>query len=424
MANVFAVKSGNWSDPTVWNTGSLPTTDDDVYANNFIIDIDTSSTVLSVRSTSATEISAGGQFIPLNGITLNATSSGFISSNSSFISFTLSSPDSATLIGNFFLAPTVTSIVHSGSGTLNLQGNITRPVGAGRNNGFGGGSVRNNGIGTINIVGDLSAGNTDYLGSHIVNASGGRINITGNVFARYTFEFYPVNNIGTGQIVITGSAFGPSVQGEAFTAAAIRNSSSGQVIFIGTSFGGTILNGFAPALINAGTGTMTHIGPDTTATINPAIHSNVGAGSCFLTGPFIGTFQGNQANTTYRWSWYSDEIPTYMTAAYRPDQGEGGGYKNLFTADNVTISNQPSPEDVRNGVKYGPNSELSGTLPVPLPSQVLEGTSVDDTVGTAGNSAVWSAPMSVIGQPGTIGERLKNTATVASVGSQITALGS
>jgi hypothetical protein len=33
MANVYAVKNGNWSDTTLWNTGSLPAIIDDVYAN-------------------------------------------------------------------------------------------------------------------------------------------------------------------------------------------------------------------------------------------------------------------------------------------------------------------------------------------------------------------------------------------------------
>ena len=37
MAIVRAVKTGVWSDTTVWNTGSLPTSADDVYSNNFTV---------------------------------------------------------------------------------------------------------------------------------------------------------------------------------------------------------------------------------------------------------------------------------------------------------------------------------------------------------------------------------------------------
>ena len=74
MANVYAVKSGNWSDTTVWNTGALPTSADDVYANNFTVNVNINVTVLSVRSSSATGITAGGKFvINSDAITLSAS---------------------------------------------------------------------------------------------------------------------------------------------------------------------------------------------------------------------------------------------------------------------------------------------------------------------------------------------------------------
>ena len=62
MANVRAVKNGNWSDTTVWNTGALPTTADDVFSNTFTVNVDTSFQVLSLNNTSGTGITAGGTF--------------------------------------------------------------------------------------------------------------------------------------------------------------------------------------------------------------------------------------------------------------------------------------------------------------------------------------------------------------------------
>lgn len=40
MATRFAVKTGVWSDTTVWNTGALPTSADTVYPNGFTVTID------------------------------------------------------------------------------------------------------------------------------------------------------------------------------------------------------------------------------------------------------------------------------------------------------------------------------------------------------------------------------------------------
>lgn len=40
MANRYAVKSGNWSDPTVWDGGTLPGVDDVVRPNGFTVEID------------------------------------------------------------------------------------------------------------------------------------------------------------------------------------------------------------------------------------------------------------------------------------------------------------------------------------------------------------------------------------------------
>ena len=103
MANITATKNGNWSDATVWSSGVLPTSADDVYSNGFNVTIDQNVTVLSIRQSSPASTTTGGTFILTNGIIVNATTftSRANSFSNGFIIFALSSPNSATLIGNF-----------------------------------------------------------------------------------------------------------------------------------------------------------------------------------------------------------------------------------------------------------------------------------------------------------------------------------
>ena len=64
MAKVYAVKSGNWSDTSVWNTGSLPDVTDDVYTNTYIVEIDQDIEVnmLTNEGDVGAGISANGRF--------------------------------------------------------------------------------------------------------------------------------------------------------------------------------------------------------------------------------------------------------------------------------------------------------------------------------------------------------------------------
>ena len=50
MADRFAVKTGNWSDTTVWDNGALPTINDNVFANTFTVTIDQPITVAKISN--------------------------------------------------------------------------------------------------------------------------------------------------------------------------------------------------------------------------------------------------------------------------------------------------------------------------------------------------------------------------------------
>jgi len=132
MAIVRAVKTGVWSDTTAWNTGALPTSSDDVYANTFTITIDVSTTVLSVRNGATTGVTAGGSFVPTNGITLTCTGSGIIhSGGTSCIISSLTTGQSFNIVSNVSGSgnnASVTTVVNTSLGSIAITGNITLRV--------------------------------------------------------------------------------------------------------------------------------------------------------------------------------------------------------------------------------------------------------------------------------------------------------
>jgi hypothetical protein len=77
MAEIFAIKNGNWSDTTLWSEGTLPATDDDVFSNGFTVTIDGNRTVSTIRNT-ATVNTLAKITTPkmtdstLNGVTISA----------------------------------------------------------------------------------------------------------------------------------------------------------------------------------------------------------------------------------------------------------------------------------------------------------------------------------------------------------------
>ncbi len=215
MADVRAVKNGNWSDPTVWNTGALPTTADDVFSNTFTVNVDTSFQVLSLRNTSGTGITAGGTFNfnsgsisgSITGVTpiaIGAANVLTVSHNTGLVTLNITnnsdSPSSTnntaiTVPGNGDLTITVPRLsiqtlssslkrylIKSGNGTLTINGNIDISS-------TGGDGV----INTSTLL--LQAGNTIINGNilvsgilgytnsivRVVTVTGGNLKILGNI---------------------------------------------------------------------------------------------------------------------------------------------------------------------------------------------------------------------------------------------------
>lgn len=102
------------------------------------------------------------------------------------------------------------------------------------------------------------------------------------------------------------------------------------------------------------------------------------------------------------------------------------GYNVLIDSNNIT-NGQPTASNVRSGTTYNFGA-TTGTMVVPSSSYVALGTPVDNTSGSAIlisgsiSSAVWDTQLTAITTTGSIGDRLKNSATVANVGNQLVSL--
>jgi hypothetical protein len=417
MANVYAVKSGNWSDVTVWNTGALPAAIDNVFSNNFTVTIDGTFVVASISNLASSPAVTGGGFLLNSGADLTASIS--LSSTpggtnlGQVIGFSSSSPGIATFRGNLtnIASNQVTFIRNYGTGTLNIIGNISNDTF------FVSTMVHNSSSGVINITGDavikiFNGGNTCR---GVYNSSSGTVNITGTINCVF-FNGTPssagtVLNEGNGTVNIIGNIPGiPSP-----VVAPVVNSSTGTINVIGT------LGDSGYAIINSSSGTIIHTGPVYASATTPAIAPGSASQNTFLTGPFIGTAQGVVANQAIRWRWIASVGSSYMTAVTSGAGGTATGYKNLYTADSpLSNSGQPAASNVRSGIIYGPNNELTGTMVVPAANTVIAGVSVGNTIGTAQFASpadFWNVAIFGITTSGSIGERLKNSATVDSVAS-------
>ena len=89
MANYRAIANGNWSSLATWqddslgyfaNSTVLPTTDDNVYANNFTVTIDGTRNAFTIRNTAFTPTNLGAMSIPQ--MTSNTTPSGAAAASS------------------------------------------------------------------------------------------------------------------------------------------------------------------------------------------------------------------------------------------------------------------------------------------------------------------------------------------------------
>lgn len=428
MANVYAVKSGNWSDTTVWNTGALPTSGDDVFSNNFTVTIDQDVTVLSIRNTAQSPAVAGGNFTLSTGVTVTANGSGFICGATSLINYISVSGGTSSLIGTIncrtVVAGGFAAVNFSGAGTLNVTGNILPNTSLSASNKTG---IVLSGTGVLNIIGNLSHGYASP--SLVINGAGSTTNITGDV------GDLAVNpNVTNAQTItitlsvvatlnVTGNVYGGGGSG---TPGTINISASANVNITGMVYGGHstgygVFTGAALYLRIVGSMFSSRATSyETAATVS----SSASAINLF-TGPFISGPYGFVPFSVARMH-YIRTLGSYFE--FR-DETTNGALSPSATAPPTrlvspdTVVDAPIPANVRNGVSYALGT-FTGTLKVPSPDSVAKGVPTDNTVGTAALKPedVWNYATANLTDANSIGARLKNVSTVETTGEQLEAL--
>jgi hypothetical protein len=335
MAIVRAIKTGAWSDPTLWNTGALPTAADDVYSNTFNVTIDISPTVLSIQNGATTGVSGGGSFIPTNGMTLTVAGAGIVGTTgntaSGCLQSTLTAGQSCTIVGN-----STSTSTGGHKGTYNASS------------------------GTITLIGNCNGGLGSQGAMGVTNASTGRVDIIGNCTGRAAPG---AQNLSTGTMTITGTiagGIGPAGYGA-------TNDSTGTLIHVGVAQA----SAFAPAIGPGGIGQNTILS-------GPLLSTDSSAGGAAASGvnPCIALrwFIADNALSTFEYQMRGQTV-----SGTRPP-------RQLFLPDAYSAT-YPVTADVRSGVGYGPSNIYSGTCAVPSAASVLVGVPVDATTGTAVVSA-------------------------------------
>jgi len=413
MAFRYAVASGNWSNTATWDGGTLPTSSDDVFSNNFTVTINGTFTVLSIRNTSnasSPTIAAGGQFIFANNgnLTCTAAQAIYVGSTTPTLEMTLGSGNTGTFNGSVLILTNTASYIairHSATGTLNLNGNYNLDSTAART------LITVTSTGTLNIVGDVSSTMTGSSNSTntLLMSTAGTINITGNITASTNTQLAsPPISMNAGTINITGNTTA-NITPAIYLSGAVTYTQVGNVNASTTQ--AAIYNITAAATISI-TGTIT------ASTGAPAIYSAFALSSGYSSGTYV-KVSGNVVNSTNNMAIVAPRVTIDTNTSTWLFQISTGGNRTLYAAG-VALGN-PATSNVRFGTTYGASSELTGTLRVPTAANVLSGVLVDNTTGTLlmTPAQFWNYLIASGFTADSIGDRLQNVATVATTGGQI-----
>ncbi|GIV51895.1 MAG: hypothetical protein KatS3mg038_2416 [Candidatus Kapaibacterium sp.] len=408
MADVYAINNGNWSNPTIWNSGVVPGTADNVWINGKTITLDQDISVASISSeanatlgtvaggtldipntystrsiTASGDITHGGT-VPLINVTedttLTITASTIYSSTASgthTVNHT-SSPSDKQLIFNANLVAR-SSYIFKGDGTSNIIIN-------GNTKGYGQYVLYwHYGRGSIEINGDIKNGLLD------ASSASPNITITGNIISENDSSLPCIilsNSYSTQshQITVNGNVYGGNT-----VAITLKWSPQNRSIVInGSIVGGTTTN--MPALQVE----------DLPSNLSIRINGDIIAGTAVAAsgiGVSMGTIGGRivvNGNLKVQPStppgvppvWIPDCIisnaPSRHIEQWEADLSTNQPTGNKLIFETNINANQANPADVRQGVVYGPASEYTGTLAVPPPQAVAYGVPVDNTVGQAG----------------------------------------
>lgn len=437
MASYRARATGNWSDVNTWsvwsgsawvNATNIPSNADDVWSNNFVVTINQDVTVLTIRNSTTgapgTGTTTGGGFrITTGGITFVCTNSILsqhagassllnISHSTGTVNVTLTYFRGSNGSNQVLLLFTI-----GGTGTTNWTGSL-QPSGPN-------GSMMNFGNGVLNLVGDISFAALAGSAAVVLSAGSGTVNFTGNI---------STGNVGGPQ---TGIGLGGTVTCNIIGNINATNTAANNISPISMTTGTLTVNGEITggqgvnAILISGAAYFSHNG-----ICRAGNQNSIGAGSAavgcsnassiaIFSGPFIfGNYGGQPFNCARMF--LSNNTNNYIDFA--TDSTNGALFplpaptRTQLVSPN-TIVDAPDANNVRFGIVYANNTQ-TGTLRMAAPDRVSKGVLTDATVGTAALTPedVWNLALSAINTPNSIGDRLKNVATVESTGNQISSL--
>lgn len=374
MADRWAVASGNWSDTSTWNGGTLPTSADDVWPNGFTVTIDQNITVLSLRTTTRSGLTSGGTFIMSGGFNITATG-----------------------LGLSGMMQTV--LTYSGNSNITISANIN---GAGIGNQPG--VVISGSTPVVNIVGNCFGGSSTSCHGVLVSGESATVNITGNCRAGFGLSAGAAVTGTNGVLNVTGNAFGADNTGGSPSSGIIASGSNATINLTGNATAGLFAGSYG--VDTTGSFTIVNITGNATASSTASTHgvrstgafsmvniigsatanSNLSHGIvCSATARGV-VFQGSMADSPsgavavysriFRMSATNSGVTQYANTVGFPN----GTLVSRVSPNNTTGT--PNPIDVRRGVSYGYNNEVTGTLAVPPAQAVKYGTPVGATVGS------------------------------------------
>jgi hypothetical protein len=385
---------------------------------------------------------AGGTFNLLSGSNLTCTAAQgvVIGSTTQPVQFSGVSGSEATLTANLpaGTVPTTTNyytILHNGTGTLNINGDIVFSgasngiINRGQINSTSTGILRINGAvssaanasestnqcirmtgGRLFINGTVSGGSTSTTGQIIVGGTS-IIEITGNVNTTGLTNITGGSNITViGDITNTGTGLAINSPGAPITvtgALTVNGSGGGTSSTTGTTnIGGSVTISGLGVGVTSTTGVVTIGGNITASTSNVAVQSST-----------LVKCSGLLFNTNNFQAVYAPRITIEPTTTSITFQKIGGGTQIVYIGS-ATSFNLPATNDVRLGTVYGQSNEFTGSMVVQTPENVLLGTLVDNTVGT-----LIMTPDNLVQELGTstrpVAVRLQNSSTVDTTGNQM-----
>jgi hypothetical protein len=329
MADIRAVKTGVWSDPTVW-TPNPPAAGDVVRPNNFTVTIDVNVSVTEIRNDAGGGAVLGGSFTLNDGVVVTS-SNGFFGTyaGASIGLLNYGGAGSVIINGNVEGSKSAVSntcaISNNSTGTITINGNISSS-----GSGATSQTLRNQSTGTFIVNGNLTsvsgelirnvAGTTTIMGNITTNSgttitnTSGTVTVTGNFTNNSVGLLTTVTNSGNGTISFIGSVSGANNTSSNTANITILNNSTGTINVTGdVNVGGGIrASGTVTSITirNASSGTVNITGQVTgpsvfTGTVGTLVISavnNNSSGIVNIIGNCIGvigdTSSGNAVSNT------------------------------------------------------------------------------------------------------------------------------